>query len=257
MVVCHGAAPLEAALHELVGTPASGSLSERRMTAARFAGEDSRWGRVASSALGLSPGPADAAELAAFLSSRPSLPAVLVDWSAATPGEVDICSVTRACLEVPRLPLAVVVKDATLAKWLASSPSLTTTLLREGFAASESPRPEDEARSRAERVLFDTLEASAATRGAFHLNVNQPWLFGNREVEIDLYAPRWRLAIEVDGYHHFTTEDAYRRDRRKDLEYQLHDVTIIRVLADDVMVNVADVVDRVLRLVSRLEEKGT
>ena len=122
---------------------------------------------------------------------------------------------------------------------------------------SEPLAPEDEARSLAERTLFDALESFVGTRGAFRLNVNQPWLFGDREVEIDLYAARWRLAIEVDGYHHFAAEDAYRRDRRKDLEYHLHDVTVMRVLAEDVTADVTDVVGRVVRLISRLQENET
>ena len=54
---------------------------------------------------------------------------------------------------------------------------------------------------------------------------------------------RWRsifrtgpgLAVEIDGYYHFQDADAYRRDRRKDLELQKRGFLVVRVLAEDVV----------------------
>ena len=46
---------------------------------------------------------------------------------------------------------------------------------------------------------------------------------------------RDRIAIEIDGYHHFADAERYRRDRRKDLLLQSHGLLVIRLLAEDVM----------------------
>jgi very-short-patch-repair endonuclease len=127
----------------------------------------------------------------------------------------------------------------------------------EGLVSDEALDPAAVARSRAELALFRALEEATQTRGAFHLNARQPWLFGDREVEIDLYAPRWRLAIELDGYYHFREPDNFRRDRRKDLEYQLHDIVVFRVLAEDVEEDVSNTVSRIVRLIERLEIQPT
>lgn len=66
--------------------------------------------------------------------------------------------------------------------------------------------------------------------------------FGNRPLEIDLACPSLRLAVEVDGYFHFRDADAYRRDRRKDIELQRQGYFVVRVLAEDVMARLEAVV---------------
>ena len=102
---------------------------------------------------------------------------------------------------------------------------------------SERPGPhdDDEARSAAERFLFENLESVAETVGLFELNGTLDFHFGlNRWIEVDLLARSLKLAVEVDGYHHFHDPEAFRRDRRKDLELQKHGYLVVRVLADDV-----------------------
>ena len=66
------------------------------------------------------------------------------------------------------------------------------------------PDDDDDARSAAERFLFERLESVAETAGLFELNATLDFYFGsNRWIEVDLAARSLKLAIEVDGYHHF------------------------------------------------------
>ena len=114
-------------------------------------------------------------------------------------------------------------------------------LVRYGEAAREvattehSPEAVDRARSSAERFLYALLEAMPDTRGLFELNARAGFLLRGRSVEVDFLSRRLRLAIEVDGYHHFRDESGYRRDRRKDLALQRHGYWVLRFLARDVV----------------------
>lgn len=107
--------------------------------------------------------------------------------------------------------------------------------------------PPDRARSLAERLLYDALEALPETRGAFRLNARLPGVtFGMRDVEIDLAALELGLAIEVDGPFHFVDAEDYRRDRRKDVLLQRQSLLVVRVLASDVVERLAEVLDTIL-----------
>jgi very-short-patch-repair endonuclease len=109
---------------------------------------------------------------------------------------------------------------------------------------------DDPARSAAERFLFERLESSRETAGLFELNGTLDFRFGPTHwIEVDLVARSLRLAVEVDGYHHFQDPEAYRRDRRKDLELQKHGYMVVRVLADDVVERFEDVRNTVLTAV--------
>lgn len=103
------------------------------------------------------------------------------------------------------------------------------------------------ARSRAERSLYRRLESRSTTRGLFVLNARLEEHFGSGKLEVDLLSERLRLALEVDGYHHFRDSSAYRRDRRKDLLLQELGYLVVRVLASDV----ADEPDHILELIDR------
>ncbi len=118
---------------------------------------------------------------------------------------------------------------------------------------SEKPRPndDDQARSAAERFLFESLESIAETAGLFELNATLDFHFGiNRWIEVDLLARSLKLAVEVDGYHHFQDPEAFRRDRRKDLELQKHGHLIVRVLADDVLQRLQEVMATIVAAVA-------
>jgi very-short-patch-repair endonuclease len=72
--------------------------------------------------------------------------------------------------------------------------------------------------------------------------------FGGRGAEIDLLSRADELAIEIDGYHHFTDAEGYRRDRRKDLLLQAHGYAVVRFLADDVLADPRAAVGAVVEL---------
>ena len=118
---------------------------------------------------------------------------------------------------------------------------------------SEKPGPndDDQSRSAAERFLFESLESIAETAGLFELNATLDFHFGlNRWIEIDLLARSLNIAVEVDGFHHFQDPDAFRRDRRKDLELQKHGYLIVRVLAEDVVQRLEEVMDTIVAAVA-------
>jgi Protein of unknown function (DUF559) len=118
---------------------------------------------------------------------------------------------------------------------------------------SEKPGPndDDQSRSAAERFLFESLESIAETAGLFELNATLNFHFGlNRWIEIDLLARSLNIAVEVDGFHHFQDPDAFRRDRRKDLELQKHGYLIVRVLAEDVVQRLEEVMDTIVAAVA-------
>ncbi|HEX8539538.1 MAG TPA: DUF559 domain-containing protein, partial [Cystobacter sp.] len=108
----------------------------------------------------------------------------------------------------------------------------------------------DRARSEAERFLYGVLDSLPATQGLFELNARAEFLLQGRPVEVDFLSRRLRLAIEVDGYHHFRDPERYRRDRRKDLALQRHGYWVLRFLADDVVARFEEIRDTLLEVIS-------
>ena len=92
-----------------------------------------------------------------------------------------------------------------------------------------------DARSLAEATLIEALEATPATAGRFRLNESLAVRFGPLAAEVDLLSRGDRIAIEIDGVHHFTDPECYRRDRRKDLLLQTQGFVVVRLLAEDVV----------------------
>ena len=81
--------------------------------------------------------------------------------------------------------------------------------------------------------------------------------FGPRAAEIDLLSRGDRIAVEIDGVHHFADPDCYRRDRRKDLLLQTQGFVVVRLLAEDVMRDVRTSVNAVCQaLAYRSEERA-
>jgi hypothetical protein len=149
--------------------------------------------------------------------------------------------------EAPLCPAEVMTCDAPVAiggmKAIEPSPRLAESL---ETAKTLQPRQDELARSAAERLLFELLESHPDSKGQFVLNGNPGFVFGSRAAEVDLLAPGLRLAVEVDGYFHFTDPTSYRRDRRKDWELQRRGHLIVRVLAEDVVTRMGEVLDFIL-----------
>jgi very-short-patch-repair endonuclease len=103
--------------------------------------------------------------------------------------------------------------------------------------------------------LFAALEADLRTAMQFELNGALPFDFGGRPAEVDLACRAVRLAVEVDGYHHFIDAEAYRRDRRKDRMLQLNGWLVFRVLADDLNdgADIDHVVDQIAETITRMK----
>lgn len=112
------------------------------------------------------------------------------------------------------------------------------------------------ARSNAELLLFRLLQAHPLTRGLFALNVRTPFMFGSRPAELDLACMQLQIAVEVDGYYHFTDDEAYRRDRRKDLLLQMEGFVVVRHLASDVIANGDAVVRQIAQLTDHRRRCG-
>lgn len=116
-----------------------------------------------------------------------------------------------------------------------------------GTASPPTTQAEDDrARSAAERFLFEFLESLPETAGRFELNATLDFRFGPRPAEVDLLCRSPRIAIEVDGYFHFLSPEAYRRDRTKDWELQQRGFLVLRFLAEDVIPKVDLIRDRIL-----------
>lgn len=109
------------------------------------------------------------------------------------------------------------------------------------------------ARSAVERFFFKHLESLPETKGLFALNVRLPIPFGtNPDMEVDFLCECAKLAVEIDGYHHFADKEAYRRDRRKDELLQENGYFILRFLAEDVMSHLGEVITRITRHLKRV-----
>ena len=122
---------------------------------------------------------------------------------------------------------------------------------------AQTPSPDAEginrARSATEAFLYHRLETLPQTAGRFHLNAELPIPFdGWGRMEVDLLCADLRLAIELDGGHHFADPEAYRRDRRKDVLLQEHGYFVLRFLAEDLGKNLDNVLDAILRALSHL-----
>jgi hypothetical protein len=119
----------------------------------------------------------------------------------------------------------------------------------------ETPEQEEKARSAAERFLYALLESLPQTAGLFSLNRPLEFRHGNAPAEADLVAPSCRLVIELDGgYYHLQDQTAYRRDRRKDWEYQRHGYLVLRFLSEDVVARLEEILETILAAVAYRRE---
>lgn len=129
--------------------------------------------------------------------------------------------------------------------------------LRELGAAPPDPSRADRARSAAERFLFARLESLPETAGLFRLNATLGFRFGpSRAVEVDLAALSLNLVVEIDGYYHFQDPASYRRDRRKDVALQQHGYLVVRVLAEDVVCRLEEVLDTIRAAVASCRQQA-
>ncbi len=109
----------------------------------------------------------------------------------------------------------------------------------------------ERARSSSEAFLYRRLETLPETKGRFNLNIQLAIPFNEHgQMEVDLLCEEYRIAIELDGPHHFTDSIAYRRDRRKDQLLQENGYFVLRFLTEDVGKYLSEILDFVLRTIS-------
>jgi very-short-patch-repair endonuclease len=158
-------------------------------------------------------------------------------------GELDSSirdAVSRATRE-PTHPIAVLALLEEITRWRAERNDRLVAMVEEGltvFTGPDIPTATGwafDARSAAEATLFEALEATRATAGRFKLNEYLSVRFGSKAAEVDLLSRGDRIAIEIDGIHHFADPECYRRDRRKDLLLQTQGLLVVRLLAEDVL----------------------
>src|SRR5262249_27837831 len=108
--------------------------------------------------------------------------------------------------------------------------------------------------SAAEAFLAKMLEAHPWTAGLFRPQGMPGFLMaGGRKATVDFLAPDLKIALEVDGPHHFDSMQ-YRRDRHKDLELQSRGYVVLRFLAEDVVrefERIREIIHRVIKEQSR------
>jgi hypothetical protein len=107
----------------------------------------------------------------------------------------------------------------------------------------------ESARGSSEAFLYQRLESLPETAGQFVLHAELPIPFdGWGNMEVDFLFPSARLAIEFDGGQHLVSEQAYRRDRRKDSLLQENGYHVLRFLATDLGRELDLVLDTILRV---------
>jgi very-short-patch-repair endonuclease len=210
------------------------------------------------SALGLQPDSAQPAVVPDILRQTERLlgrvPPVLVEPDAGSPDGLRHAATTvvNFAEALPRADIGLLLGNASLDTLRSRVSDRIATVLNEGLVAltAHSTAPAHTvrsaagvpveydaqafARSRAELKLFETLHARSRTAGLFKLNQKIDACDGGAPLEIDLLSDSLRLAVEVDGYHHFRDAHGYRRDRRKDVLLQHLGYVVLRVLASDV-----------------------
>ena len=155
-------------------------------------------------------------------------------------GELDLVlrSAADRAIAEPQQPIGVRTTEDELAGWRRHRTDRLAAMVDEGtlvIASAPAAVVVFDARSQAEAALFDALEATAATAGRFEPNGKLSVVFGSQAAEVDLLSRGDGVAIEIDGYHHFTDPECYRRDRRKDLLLQTQGLFVIRLLAEDIL----------------------
>ncbi len=114
----------------------------------------------------------------------------------------------------------------------------------------------DRCASAVERFLYEVLQAFPPTRNVLSLNERVALAnHASSTIELDLFSRRHGLVIEIDGYYHFLNKDAYRRDRRKDVTLQRNGCLVYRVLAEDVVDRLENVLETIESLVDERAQK--
>jgi Protein of unknown function (DUF559) len=144
-------------------------------------------------------------------------------------------------------------------EWLGGGDSRARALARDGLvrlppgAPGKAKDSRGHYRSWPEKLLHEELQRHPDSEGMFAPNERVAVRFGRDGAEVDLLCDEHRVAVEIDGWHHFRRADSYRRDRRKEVALQQHGYLVYRVLAEDITDDPAGVAAKIREVVrSRL-----
>ncbi|MCY0997728.1 DUF559 domain-containing protein [Myxococcus sp. MISCRS1] len=131
---------------------------------------------------------------------------------------------------------------------------------RENAEAMVAEREKSEARARSKMEHFfyhDILQVHPATKDVFTLNAKVELGEGKRPLEVDLLSRELRLAVEIDGQHHFLDPERFRRDRRKDLALQRIGYWVARFLYEDLHPHCEDILKTLESLMEARRREAT
>ena len=157
------------------------------------------------------------------------------------------------CCAAPGLTVGCVLSPGAFAQYQRLGESRALALMREGQLDVETLPEEgrERARSEPEWFLYRVLHQRPETAGLFTLNAPVQTQDGQRSWVVDLLCAELKLAVEVDGYFHFQDASAFRRDRRKDVALQRAGYFIYRVLAQDVVGRLEEILDVIDGLITQ------
>jgi very-short-patch-repair endonuclease len=206
--------------------------------------------RESRSALDLTTAPAQGSELLAIACDLAAPTAVLLHHPAPTETWLAQAIGTAAALtpDMRRHSVAVSAPDDLVTRVLhGRHDSRALTMARQGRIALTTPaqRLPGRGRSRTMRELHAALCRDPRTRGRFELDAQVTLSEGGPVIDVDLLAPRARIAVELDGWHHFYDPEGYGRDRDQDKRLQRAGYFVMRFLTEDVDERLASTLDQI------------
>jgi hypothetical protein len=111
-------------------------------------------------------------------------------------------------------------------------------------------------RGRTIRALFDCLAGDPRTRDQFELDGRVALPGGGPLIDVELLAARARIAVEIDGWHHFEDPDGYRRDRAQDERMKQAGYFVMRFLTEDVDDRLASTLDQIANVLTERRASG-
>lgn len=174
--------------------------------------------------------------------------------------DTSIANAMKLIARDPAACVAVLASAKDLAAWQKGRRDRASAMIEEGQLVipeppAKKPRVAVDAKSVAEARLFDALERDRSTIGLFEGNAKMSFRFGNKAAEVDLLARSLMIAVEIDGFYHFTEIDRWKSDRRKDILLQGHGYFVVRVHADDITRDPRDAVQAIKQVIAS-QKKG-
>lgn len=180
-----------------------------------------------------------------------ALPALLLRVGSAT--VAGMRALATLCSAVPELTVGGVLSPEAFTSHQRQGETRALALMREGRldVATLVEEGRERALSEPEWFLYRLLHHRPETAGLFTLNAPVETRESKRPWQVDLLCRELKLAVEVDGYFHFRDASDFRRDRRKDVALQREGYLVYRVLADDVVERLEEILGMIDGLITQ------